>query len=92
MDNKRREANRRRNRKLRHKYGITLTEMQSILAKQGGVCAICGTDYPGVQGWHIDHNHGTGEVRGVLCQPCNSGLGQFGDTPDLLDAAADYLE
>ena len=78
--------------KLRHKYGITVSDRALMLDRQGGVCAICGVDAPGGVGWCVDHNHGTGEIRGILCSLCNAGLGAFRDNPDILDAAAAYLE
>ena len=63
----------------------------ALLEKQGGVCAICKTDDPKGTGWHKDHNHLTGEIRGALCHHCNVGLGHFKDNPGLLHAAAAYL-
>lgn len=75
-------------------YGMTAEEFDARLAAQGGVCAICGTpewngkgDHP-----HVDHCHETSQVRGLLCRGCNNGLGNFGDDPARLRAAADYLE
>ncbi|MEV4708088.1 endonuclease VII domain-containing protein [Actinoplanes sp. NPDC049316] len=56
--------------------------------RRGGVCAICGGDDP----QHLDHDHRTGEVRGILCFNCNGGLGQFRDDPVLLADAIAYLK
>ena len=65
---------------------------EATLEEQGGVCAICGTDKPGGRGtFHADHDHSTGQTRGVLCHSCNVGLGHFLDNADLLQAALDYL-
>lgn len=79
---------------LKNKYGITLADYQKLLALQDGKCAICGSDKPRGRYRHfaIDHNHTTGELRCLLCAPCNTGLGHFQDSPDLLRKAADYLE
>jgi len=55
-------------------------------------CAICGRRASEIGRPHaIDHDHGTGKVRGILCEPCNMGLGKFGDDPNRLEAAANYL-
>jgi hypothetical protein len=77
---------------LKSAYNITLKEYDALLADQTGVCALCGTDYPGKQGrFVVDHNHTTGEVRGLLCNQCNVGLGALQDNPALLLKAAQYL-
>jgi hypothetical protein len=62
-----------------------------MVAEQGGLCAICRAAPTGQLGLMIDHNHTTGEVRGLLCGACNTGLGLFLDDPDLLERAAAYL-
>jgi hypothetical protein len=69
-------------------YGLTRKDIRDRVTEQGG-CAICHTelDEP-----HVDHDHTTGEVRGILCPFCNRGLGQFRDSPELLRIAAAYLE
>lgn len=58
-----------------------------------GACAVCGTADPGSRGWQIDHPHdGSGDVRGVLCMHCNSGLGFFKDSAASLRRAIEYIE
>jgi hypothetical protein len=75
------------------KYGLLPGEWDAMFAAQDNSCAVCGADDPGSrQGWHTDHDHGTGVVRGILCQGCNTGLGLFRDDPARLVAAIEYLE
>lgn len=78
---------------LKRKYGITPEEYDERLAAQGGVCAICGEPPEDPRGYrmHVDHDHATGAVRGILCGSCNRGLGNFGDDIDRLLAAVEYL-
>src|SRR3954452_15210462 len=73
-------------RHLKKTFGLTPESLAALIDGQGGTCAIC-------QGppQHIDHDHATGKVRGVLCGPCNMGLGQFADDPKRLMLAATYL-
>lgn len=74
-------------------YGVTVEQFDALLQRQGSCCAICGTDTPLGKGtFHIDHDHETGRVRGLLCHKCNLGLGKFNDDPEQLRAAARYLE
>lgn len=83
-------ASKRRRRLL--KYGLTTESHAALLERQGGRCAICRSLAPGGRGdWHIDHDHGTGATRGLLCTRCNVGLGLLGDSIGRLDAAARYL-
>ena len=72
------------------RYGITVEQLRAVLAP--GKCAICGDNGARhAYGPGVDHDHATGAVRGLLCAHCNSGLGQFKDSPKLLAAAIDYL-
>jgi hypothetical protein len=73
---------------LTRRYGIGEAEVEELLAEQGGVCAICGADNPE----HVDHDHETGHIRGLLCFNCNGGLGQFRDNVDYLTSAITYLK
>jgi hypothetical protein len=73
---------------LRRTFGLTVDEWHALIESQDGRCAICRDGQPK----HVDHDHQTGAVRGVLCGRCNMGLGQFGDDPRRLLAAAFYLE
>lgn len=75
-------------------YGLSPEQFEQMLAQQSGRCAICKTDKPTVKiggSFRIDHCHSTGKVRGLLCMKCNSGLGMFSDSPEVLIAAAEYL-
>lgn len=75
-----------------HLYKITETQYQTLVERQDNLCAICNTNTPGGRGnWHVDHDHQTGKVRGLLCHCCNTGLGLFKDNPDLLLKAKEYL-
>jgi hypothetical protein len=84
-------AERMRARHLIRKYGITLEDYDVMLVAQGGGCAICGGPEPEGQSLHVDHDHTTGAVRGLLCFTCNAGIGMFGHDVTVLDAAAAYL-
>jgi len=82
----------RRDVQLRSLYGITQADYDGLLALQYGRCAICGTTKPGTRGtWRVDHDHQTGQVRGLLCDRCNLGIGYMQDDPDILIAAARYV-
>ncbi len=73
-------------------YGITLNDYDEMLRNQGGGCKICGTKTPKGSGrFHIDHDHKTGKVRGILCNNCNMALGLMKDNPKILISAAQYL-
>jgi Recombination endonuclease VII len=77
---------------LKRKFGLTVDDYEQMLAAQGGGCAICGRPPRGDIALHVDHDHDTGAVRGLLCFRCNNALGDFDSDPALLRAAIDYLE
>ncbi len=92
---------------LRRKFGITVEQYRVMLAEQGGICAICGeppTDDNSGR-WVkqrrgtrakprliVDHDHVTGQVRGLLCGRCNTGIGMLQDDPIIVRFALKYLE
>ncbi len=81
------------------KYNLTLAEWERLFIQQNGLCAICGNWLKlasagagtGNGTAHVDHNHQTGGVRGLLCSNCNAGVGQFKDSPEILNLAKQYL-
>lgn len=83
---------------LHKQYKIRVEEYNSILEKQGGVCAICKESEKSiahtsnkVRNLTVDHCHITGKIRGILCSRCNRGLGFFRDNIENLTAAIKYL-
>jgi hypothetical protein len=82
---------RRASKNLERKFNITLEDYDALLAQQGGKCAICKSEEPKGKRFSVDHNHATGEVRGLLCNPCNMGIGLLQDSPDVLESAKEYL-
>lgn len=71
------------------RYGLSAAEVAALVDRQGGRCLICARDLGDKP--HVDHDHTTGRVRGVLCFSCNGGLGQFGDDARRVRTAAEYL-
>ena len=92
-----RVANRRKSylQEAQRKYGILPERFAELMATQGERCATCRKPFD----WgdkqtkpHIDHCHGTGKVRGILCNRCNTVLGLVADNKTILTALAGYLE
>lgn len=75
---------------LRRRYGVGTNEVLSRLESQGSSCLVCRRPITADTA-HVDHDHVTGKVRGILCFRCNSGMGHFADDPDTLVRAARYL-
>lgn len=73
---------------LLRRYGIGAKQVEAMIRAQGGRCAICKSE----PAMHVDHDHETGLIRGVLCFGCNGGLGQFRDDATTLARAIEYLE
>lgn len=88
-----------RNANLKHEYGITLEDYNTLHKGQDGKCAICGLAetyfdhrWGRVVALAVDHEHRTGRVRGLLCRRCNQLLGKAEDNPEILLKAASYLQ
>jgi hypothetical protein len=79
--------------KLLKKHGLTKADWDAMLLAQDHKCAVCGrTDPVGNVGWHLDHDHLTGKVRGIVCLNCNSALGFVDDSVETLKRLIAYLE
>ncbi|MCW2672101.1 MAG: Recombination endonuclease [Frankiales bacterium] len=74
--------------RLRRRYGIDEVDFDEMTLDQGDLCALCGNQ----PAEHVDHDHATGEVRGILCFNCNGMLGQARDRVDILLEGIRYLE
>lgn len=74
----------------KREYNLSDENFANMLEKQQHQCAICHVEID----WscHVDHNHTTGVVRGLLCGTCNTGLGMFKDNIEILREAIKYLE
>lgn len=82
--------------KLEKQFGITVEDFEILYESQLGKCAICRNKLDcgkcSNKRLHIDHDHKTGAVRGLLCFRCNTGIGSFGDSVENLQRAAEYLQ
>jgi hypothetical protein len=75
---------------LMRKLGVTEENYNQMFTDQDGKCAICEEEQPHMR-LAVDHDHETNEIRGLLCDRCNRGIGFMRDNPDLLIKAASYL-
>jgi hypothetical protein len=74
------------------KYGITIERFFEMLDEQGGLCAICLRPCKSGHRLAIDHDHTTGQARGLLCFNCNTAIGKMDEDPGVMRSAADYIE
>lgn len=83
----------RRERDIWQKYKLTPEQFDELLERQKGGCAICDIQFDMIEPWqlHVDHDHVTGAVRGLLCHSCNTAIGLLGDDRAVLQRAIDYL-
>lgn len=75
-----------------NRYGLAIEVYESMFDNQGRVCAIC--KRPNWMGKepHVDHDHNTGKIRGILCGGCNAAAGHIKNNPETARSMADYLE
>lgn len=85
--------NHNRNQKLKYNYGITINDYNLMFTNQKGCCAICNIHQSKLKRpLDVDHDHTTGEIRGLLCSKCNTGIGLFNDNIELLSLSINYLQ
>ena len=73
------------------RYGLLLADLAELLRKQRGRCAACGDKFTDSKHQHVDHDHATGKVRGILCRGCNHALGNVNDDVERLLELVAYL-
>jgi Recombination endonuclease VII len=88
---RRKNADKDREYHLQRQFGLTQAEYEQRLAAQDGSCAVCGNP-PGKTSLHVDHDHDTGAIRGLLCMRCNNALGLFREQPRLLENGMCYVD
>ncbi len=77
---------------LKTRYGITSYEYNNLLESQNSKCGICGMDQNKLKKrLHVDHNHNTGEIRGLICKSCNLAIGLIKDDISILNKMIKYL-
>lgn len=77
---------------LKARYGLQIGEFNNMLEKQNYRCAICNEENYSKKNFHIDHDHKTGKIRGLLCYKCNSSMGLLNDDISILEKAIKYLQ
>ncbi len=74
------------------RYGITIEDYAYMFNAQNGKCKICTRLHSKfARGLVVDHNHNTGSIRGLLCDPCNRALGYFRDSVIVMSNAIEYI-
>lgn len=74
------------------KFGVSGDNLTKLILEQDELCAICNKKCSQGKRLSLDHDHDTGQIRGLLCASCNLALGGFNDSPDILKKALKYLE
>ncbi len=70
---------------------MSLEDFNTLLLIQDYKCAICGKPHSEEKKLHVDHDHDTGNIRGLLCHTCNTSLGKFGDNLEGMQIVIEYL-
>jgi len=78
-----------RSNQIKSVYGVDRDTINKMIENQNNKCGICSCVLD--KSFHIDHDHETGKIRGILCRYCNMGLGFFRDSIDNLKSAITYL-
>lgn len=80
-----------RKRRIYKAYGLSFDEYLNLIQSQNNTCKICKAAFKRTKDIHVDHNHNTGKIRGILCSNCNRCLGLLKDNITVLQNAIEYL-
>jgi len=75
---------------MQRNYGLTPDEYDALLLRQEGLCASCGEKPDNTRGFHIDHDHESGDVRSLLCHGCNVAFGLLREDPERIRGLLNY--
>ena len=75
-----------------YRYGITIEQLSELIKTANNKCQICGSVFSKINKPHVDHDHKTKVIRGILCRNCNTGIGMLRDSPKILKLAIEYLK
>ena len=81
-----------RERYLKVRYNLTIEGWESMFNQQNRSCKICKCTESTGKGWHVDHHHETGQIRGILCHHCNTAIGLLRDSVSIAEEAVIYLK
>ena len=77
---------------IRYRYKCSIENLNEMINFKNAKCHICESNFSSQKDLSIDHNHTSGEIRGILCNSCNYFIGGFNESIDIILSAKKYLQ